>query len=138
MNKNKGYFEFSDGWVFTSLFMYDSKFKKVNLTNIIANGDALNHSIFEIKELQSAFVKLVNVGLIEIENNSLRLTEKGCVIKEKVTNDKGGFFQRIDNTLSWINKISILNSNSKLPQVLDIDFLNEVDFEIAYENYKKQ
>ena len=137
MNTSKKYFKFSDAWVFTSLYMYDSKFKKINLTNIIANGDALNHSIFEIEELKSAFTKLVEFDLIEIENDLIRLTEKGCQIKEKAENDKGGLFQKNENILKRINSVSTLKINHKLLEESKFDFLNEKNFETSCENYTK-
>lgn len=137
MNKVKDYFKFSDAWVFTSLFMYDSKFKKIELVNIIAYGDALNHSIFEIKELQFAFEKLLKVNLIEINNNSLKLTDLGCEVKEKVTNDIGGFFERVDKVLKRINVIEKVNDASDLSSTYNFEFLNEDKFEIAFKSYKK-
>lgn len=137
MEINSEYFEFSDAWLLTSLFMYDENLKQINLTNIIAYGDALNHSIFTLEELHTGFNKLYVVDLIEIKNDSIKLTQTGLEIKEKVFNDSAGLFERIDNTLKRIRKIArtkILNASPNIT----FEFLNELEFESAYAYYKNE
>ncbi len=126
------FFEFSDAWVMTSLFMYDSKFQELILTHVIANGDVLNHAIFSLDELNKGFNKLIAANLIKFENDSIRLTESGLEIKAKVSREKGGLFERINNTLKRLQKLNIYTSN-----IREQAFFDEKDLENAYNLYKK-
>lgn len=132
MTMNFHYFEYSDAWLLNSLFMYDLEFKELILTNVIANGDALNHSIFTLDELNIGFNKLIDANLIQFRNNSIRLTELGVEIKTKASKDKGGFFQRIENSLNRLRNLKISSSN-----VSKHIFFSERDLENAYNSYKK-
>lgn len=126
------FFEFNDAWVLTSLFMYDSRFQELVLTHVIANGDVLNHAIFSLDELNEGFNKLIAANLIKFENDSIRLTESGLEIKAKVSKEKGGLFERINNTLKKLQKLNISS-----PNVGEQAFFDEKDLENAYNLYKK-
>ena len=126
------FFEFNDAWVLTSLFMYDSRFQELVLTHVIANGDLLNHAIFSLDELNEGFSKLIAANLIKFENDSIRLTELGLEIKAKASKEKGGLFERINNTLKKLQKLNISS-----PNVREQAFFDEKDLENAYNLYKK-
>ena len=123
-------FKFSDAWVFVSLLSYKKVFKPINLSNIIVNGDALNHAIFEINELRQGLEKLLLNELIEIDSETIRFTEKGNYIKKEI-NSKGGLFSKIENALKLINKLP--KSNKQID--CGLSFLSEEKFTKAYELY---
>ena len=134
MNNNVEYFEWSDAWVLTSLFMYSTDFKNLNLVNILANGDALNHAVFEFNELQSGFSKLVLTKLINVTENQIKLTKLGGEVKTKSEKLKGGLFEKVDNTLKIITQLECqVDSND----ILAFDFLNEKKLNKAYTEYKQ-
>jgi hypothetical protein len=49
----------------------------VALRDVIAMGDALNHSIFTLSELRGGAGRLRAAGLVELEGTSFRPTERG-------------------------------------------------------------
>ena len=59
-------YEFSDGWLLVSILYYK---KGASLWNIISTGDMLNHSVFNLDELNSSINKLLANGYIEVINN---------------------------------------------------------------------
>ncbi len=136
MKKEINYFNFSDSWVFNTLFAYDLNFKKVNLVNIIAYGDALNHSIFNPEEIREGIEKLVNKNLIEINEEKIKLTEIAEKIKNKIMNKNVPFFNRIEKTLLEINKLNKETNKLELNKKVNLEFLNDSKFEIAYKEYK--
>jgi len=136
MKRNIEYFEFSDSWVFNTLFAYDLNFKKINLVNIIAYGDALNHSILNPDEIRKGVEKLANKKLIEINEEKIKLTEISEKIKKKIMNEEVPFFDRIEKTLLEINKLNKETNKLELNEKMNLDFLNDSKFELAYKEYK--
>ena len=132
MKNNIEYFEWADAWVFTSLFMYDTNYKNLVLVSVLANGDALNHAVFELNELSTGLSKLVKNNLIEIKENEIRLTKLGAEVKIKSENLKGGLFEKVDNTFKVLNQLRIETNKYK---ILEFNFLNEEKLNEAYNQY---
>lgn len=133
MKKKVEYFNWSDAWVFTSLFIYDSNFRKINLVNILANGDALNHAILEFDELNSGLNKLIKSELIVINENQIRLTKLGIETKASSKKLKGGLFEKVNNTLKVINRLRMNNHSN---EIIEFEFLSEEKLDNAYNEYK--
>ena len=136
MRENK-YFESSDAWVFVALFNYNDEIKPLDLKEIIARGDWVNHSIFTSEELCQGFEKLISKGLIELNSKGLLLTKEGCAVKEKITNGKGGIFSMVENTLRRINSPKLkLRKIDKIEIDLS-DILSNKNINEAYKDYSK-
>jgi len=130
------FFEFSDAWVFMALFQYDSKWKKIDLTNIIAQGDMLNHAIFTLEELYNGFQKLQIKGLIKVKGDQIILLDVALGIKKSVMDSKVGLFSMVDNTLKRINSQKIRVENVHLNLISSCEFLTENNLSKAYNEYK--
>ena len=116
LNKEK-YFNWSDAWVFTSIY-YSTKDKDpINLKMIIGAGDMLNHSILNKEEINNGFYKLQKRGVIKIYNGILNYTDLGKLIINNAKKTNGGLFSRIDITLKKLNTNRI-----KLPIIDELEY----------------
>ncbi|GHE54046.1 hypothetical protein [Roseivirga thermotolerans] len=101
--KKQQFFSSTDAWVFASLWGYDTQLKDIDLNEIAARGDLLNHSVLELEEIVLALNKLQQKGLIVIQNEKLAITNEGMSIKERIVKKRGGLFSIIPNTESILN-----------------------------------
>lgn len=131
----KDYFEYSDGWVFITLFQYDSEWKKVDLTNMIAQGDMLNHAIFTLDELSNGFRKLQIKELIKINEDQIILSEEALRIKKSVLNSGVGLFSMVEYTLKLLNSKKVISENLDLNLISKCEFLTENNLSKAYQKY---
>ena len=129
------YFEFSDAWVFMALFQYASEWKKIELSNIIAQGDMLNHAIFTLEELNNGFRKLQIKGLIKIKGDQIILSDEGLKIKKSVMDSGVGFFSMVDNALKKINTKKLRLENVDLDLISSCEFLSDKTLSRAYNQY---
>jgi len=136
MNK-ENYYTFSDAWVFMALFQYSSEEKIIDLTNIIAQGDMLNHAIFTLEELSLGFRKLQIKGLIKIEENKISLTEEAVGIREEVMGSMEGFFSMGDLTLKLLNSSQPEFKDLSFELISKCEFLSEENLTKAYNQYSK-
>ncbi|MFN8258537.1 MAG: hypothetical protein U0W24_22805 [Bacteroidales bacterium] len=67
-------FEFADLWVIHSLLNVQSEGKATELRNLIAFADYTNHAIMTFDEFSGAFKKFIQIGLIEIAENELKIS----------------------------------------------------------------
>lgn len=132
---NENYFEWNDAWVFVSLFIYDETFRPVELSEIIASGDMVNHAILMPNELRQGFSKLTLQELIEVKENKIRLTQKGVIIKDKIKKEKGGLFSMIDNTLKKLNSSRFKLNTHKIYSEIKYTFLKDELVEKGYKKY---
>ncbi|MBJ2175756.1 hypothetical protein JBL43_15995 [Aureibaculum sp. A20] len=131
------YFEFSDAWVFMALSNYELEWKKIELTNIIARGDMLNHAIFTLEELSNGFQKLQVKGLIKIKEDQIALSNLGLGIMKKVVDSKSGLFTMVDYALKRINTEKIYIENISGNLISSCEFLTENNLSKAYKIYSK-
>lgn len=136
--KEIDFFEFSDGWVFMSLKGHSSKRERIELVNIIAIGDMLNHSIFTLEKLQNGFKKLQLKGLIKVEGEDIILSEIAQDILKNVMNSGVGFFSLIDEVLKIINSKKISLENVDMNSISKCDFLTEDRLTESYNEYSKK
>jgi len=129
------YFEFSDAWVFMALFQYASEWKKIELSNIIAQGDMLNHAIFTLEELNNGFRKLQIKGLIKIKGDQIILSDEGLKIKKSVMDSGVGFFSMVDNALKKINTKKLRLENVDPNLISSCEFLSDKTLSRAYHQY---
>lgn len=135
MNKKVDYFEWSDAWVFTSLFTYGNAYKNIDLVQVLINGDVLNHAIFEYNELHSGLHKLVASQLIGIKGHKIKLTQLGIEARANALKHRGGLFERVNNTLKVINRLKI-ETNSD--EIIAFEFLSEEKLNKAYQDYNSK
>ncbi len=131
----KDYFEYSDGWVFIALFQYNSEWKKIDLTNMIAQGDMLNHAIFTLEELSRGFRKLQTKELIKINGDQMILSEVALEIKKSVLNSGVGLFSMVEYALKRLNSKKVITKNLELNLISTCEFLTESNLSKAYQKY---
>jgi hypothetical protein len=64
----------SDGWLFAAL-MIAAELDAPVLTDVIEVGDAINHAILSLDELNGGFGRFHDMGLVTIERDRFRPTE---------------------------------------------------------------
>ncbi len=72
---NAGPMQWSDAWLLLAVETARQGQSAVNLADIIAAGDWLNHAIFTADELEDGFRRLQQAGLLEIGGAACRLTD---------------------------------------------------------------
>jgi len=100
-----------------ALSQYELKWKKIDLTDIIARGDMLNHAIFSLEELSNGFQKLQLKGLIKVKEDQIALSDLAFEIMKKV--------------------IKICLENVPLNLISSCEFLTESNLSRAYNIYSK-
>ena len=74
MNK-KIKFEYADAWLLLSI-IYSKQHGQATLSDIIGQGDFINHAIFSFEELQGGLYRLAMAGYIIKKNNGFLPTDK--------------------------------------------------------------
>ena len=130
--KAEKYFSWSDAWVFTALYITGRDEKTIDFGQIIFAGDALNHAIFSVEEIKTAFVKLQKRGIIKVNDNKIGFTDLGKIIIDKAEKVRGGMFSRVDISLKKLNSNRI-----KLPYCEEIKDCSFITQEVVLKAYKK-
>ena len=135
MAKSRTTFSFEDAWVFSAISASSQSSDGVPLRIIIGHGDYLNHAIFTLEELNSAFSKLASYQLIEFINPNVKRTNIGDQFYQNGIQRKGGAFSTILNMQKALNSPFI-----KLPEFLSkINTpITDTEFMSAYNAYKKK
>ncbi len=136
MTDSPTYFDRSDAWFFVAIMDYGTSFKPIDLSQIIAAGDMVNHAIFLPEELRQGFKKLITKGLIEIKGTNMRLSKEGIEIKNKVRSERGGLFKMVNNTLKRLNSPRLKLSGIKLDLTKYIALFSDEAFEKGYKEYQ--
>lgn len=63
-------FLWSDGWLLAAIFSAQRAEGSATLDQVLAHGDGLNHSMFNLDELESGIARLIAAGLIREESES--------------------------------------------------------------------
>ncbi len=107
-------FTFSDAWVFASLIRLGNS-GQLDLSDLIAIGDGLNHAILMAKEIKQGLIKCQKWGLVKIDNRRYTLTNRARTICQELSKTRGGLFSVIDNTLAKLNsKTTALEPTAKI------------------------
>lgn len=125
------YFTWQDAWFFTALYMTHENGNPIDLTRIIAAGDALNHAIMTNEEIKTALLKLQTRGIVEIHEERIRFTELGDKIRTNAEKVKGGTFSRIDISLQKLNSRRL-----KLPIIKGVEINEKITEERIKDAYK--
>ncbi len=84
VQNKKIYFNLSDVWFFLTIAIFSKdKYTPIYWGYILAIGDGLNHAVFTPNEIINGLKKLLATGLIEINDNRIRLTDFGMKLKNK-------------------------------------------------------
>lgn len=75
------------------------------LTEVIAAGDACNHSIFTHAEIEQAVSRLMGSGLLEVTaDHHFQLTNEG---RRLVARRRGGIFEQAPNALKLLARVPL-------------------------------
>ena len=111
-----------------SAYLAQSK-KGSTLADVIGSADATNHAIPTSNELSQAFTKLVNAGILTIENSSYKIGSEYLIGIERAYRSKGGLFESANKGQKWLN-VSNLEVN-KTPKVI----ITQDEVKNAYNEY---
>jgi hypothetical protein len=95
-------FAFSDAWMFASLSLMGNS-GNLDLCQLIAAGDGLNHAILTEKEIKLGLRQCQVWGLITINNRHYQLTKPAKILAQKAILGRGGAFSVINNFERLLN-----------------------------------
>lgn len=129
--KENPVFSSSDAWVFASLILSFKNNEKLNIRKIISAGDYLNHSIFSLKELRAALIKLQKSGIIRISGSGIKLTRGGGRLKKECLKIRKGLVPDIKTALQVLNEKPISISEPE-----EIFILKAAEYREALKEYE--
>jgi len=92
-------------------------------------ADVINHAIPTAGELSRAFSRLVDCGIVQVENDRFLLARnRQHAVKEAVAG-KGGLFSKVDNCLKWLQGAGFE------PLLLATETVSDSDVRAAYASY---
>ena len=121
----------NDGWILMSIYMV-SKNNGAKLSAIIGAADASNHAIPTTNELSSAFTKLKQHEVLDIENDKFIINSHYLNEIEKAYESRGGLFKTGDKGQKWLKKSKLLNMNES------VILVTEEQLSTAYNEYTKK
>lgn len=75
MNVQKNVFKYADAWILLAI-IYASKTGVATLSKIIDFGDAINHAIFTMEELEGGLFRLIDAGYISESEDGYKITKR--------------------------------------------------------------
>jgi hypothetical protein len=92
----------SDAWVLAAIMVQGRD--DVELTDVVAAADAINHAILTENEVESAVRRLGGAGLIETRDRRFRLTEAG---RDMAARRRGGMLSQVDDLLRRLRRLPV-------------------------------
>lgn len=118
----------NDGWILMSVYLAQSNTSS-SLADLIAAADATNHAIPTPNELSQAFSRLVNAGVLTIENNRYTIGKDYLSNVERAYQSRGGLFESANKGQKWLNASNLeIISTPKITVTQD-------ELESAYRDY---
>lgn len=130
-NKKPG-FSTADAWVFASLILSFKNNDNINIRKIISAGDYLNHSVFSLKELRTALLKLQKSEIIKINDSKIKFTQTGISLKRKCLKIRKGLVPDTDTAFLVLNEKRISISDPE-----EIYVLKASEYRDAVKEYLK-
>jgi hypothetical protein len=85
------------------------------LADVIGAADATNHAIPTPNELSQTFTKLVNAGVLTIEQSRYKIGNEYLLEIERAYRSKGGLFESANKGQKWLNATSLeVNGSPKV------------------------
>jgi len=106
MNKETKQWTWTDGWILMSVYLAQSS-SEASLADVMAAADATNHAIPTSNELTHAFTKLVNSGVLIIQNSIYIIGTKYLADIENSYKSKGGLFESANKGKKWLKKTNL-------------------------------
>jgi hypothetical protein len=103
LKQTESFFTWSDAWVFASLRGAINDPGKFSLASLITTGDLLNHAIMTEDEIKQGLRRLYMRGLVEIDEENIKVTELAKILYAKVEKKRAGLFSVIDNCQKVLN-----------------------------------
>jgi hypothetical protein len=97
----------SDAWVLTAAYACAAAENPVALSDVVAAGDHINHSIFTDEELEHAFTRLTAAGLVEVTGDRVLVTEAGLVLCRAAVDPVREVLRATDNVECALREIEL-------------------------------
>ena len=91
----------NDAWILTASSLVQKK-GGATLAEIIGAADVINHAIPTAGQLSRAFSRLVDCGIVQVENDRYLLVRKRQRAVKKIVEGKGSLFSKVDKSLMWL------------------------------------
>jgi len=121
----------SDGWILMSLYAA-AKRGQAELWEIIGAADVSSRTIPTKQELNSTFSKLLQYGVLEIEDEKLGIRSLHHESIEKIQRSKGGIYKSSYKGLQWLTKAELSQNSS------DVVEMTEKQVTQAFEKYTEE
>ena len=95
----------SDAWVLTAAYVTGGN--PADLSDVVAAGDHINHSIFTVDELEHAFSRLTAVGLAEIDGDVITLTADAIALCRGAVDPVRQVLKATDNVDQALRQIEL-------------------------------
>ena len=103
--------------------------KSFTLADVIVAADASNHAIPTSNELTQAFTKLLNAGILTLENSNYKIGGEYLNEIENAYKSKGGLFESANKGQNWLNASNF--EVNKTPKII----ITQDEVKIAYSEY---
>ena len=130
-------FVWSDIWLLLSIIYASGSDGEASLEGIIGQGDAINHAIFSLDELNGGLERLISAGYIFEKNDGYAPTEKALSIYHEVSNSK----RYVRDVLEGIRErlqVKPWDPTYKPKYSASGKYVSSKEFERAYMNYKSE
>ena len=127
-------FSWSDAWVLAATWATHEDGGRIDLTQVIAAGDMVNHSILEGEELRRAFAVLQRYDVIRISRRRIHFTTDGKSVMQIAQRKRGGLFSRVDAVLASLKSAAPRLARKR--RINPCSFLTDAAVEEAYQRYR--
>lgn len=118
----------NDGWILMAVYLAQTQ-EKNSLAAIIGAADATNHAIPTSNQLSHACTKLVNFGVIEVENSNYSISKEYFLDIELAYKSSGGLFKAADKGKQWLISAGLVQKKFQVIKISD------QEVQTAYNNY---
>jgi hypothetical protein len=114
LKENVKQWTWNDGWILMSVYLVHSNTDST-LADVIGAADATNHAIPTPNELSQTFTKLVNAGILTIEQSRYEIVSEYLSEIERAYRSKGGLLESANKGQKWLNATSLeVNGSPKV------------------------
>lgn len=95
----------SDAWVLTAAYLAASN--PVDLSDLVAAGDHINHAIFTVDELEHAFARLTAAGLVDVNGEIVTLSDDAIRLCQAAVDPVRQVLTATDNVDKALRQIAL-------------------------------
>lgn len=119
----------ADGWLFVAVMMAAHS-QDPRLTDIIEVGDAINHAIFSLDELNGGFGRFRKLGLLTVNGDRFHPTDVAQDAYVQVK--RGNWLDTIRAAGAWLSTHGLPSAEPEHPR----DFVTREEFDRAFADYR--